>query len=155
MLYASCSRSSSTLSRLGSGAAVCSSRAALNFCGSTSAGLPGSSTPWQLEAMLAISSGDASSDTATASPPANSTACAYCGKERALYSGLCEYGSGMAMRGFISAPQILLSPAPPAFAPRCARNTGLPLHLELEAQADPVDAWSSQQSEWCRRSTVP
>src|SRR5690349_3506938 len=58
------------------------SSAAPHICGSTSAGLPGSSTPSQPVTNLAISCGDALPGMTTTSPPSDSIARTYCGRER-------------------------------------------------------------------------
>src|ERR1700757_842772 len=69
------------------------------FSGSTSAGLPGSSTPSQVMAILVISALLSARSIGTGSPPDISIAHKYCGKARWLYSGFWECGWGIAIRG--------------------------------------------------------
>ena len=80
----------------------------VNLAGSTSALLPGSSTPWQVAISFRVSSWVRSSGTRTGSPPASATARSYCGIARSPYSRSVECGMGMAMRGVVLTVSILL-----------------------------------------------
>src|ERR1700677_1196474 len=126
------------LSRAGSAFAVCEDRVSPNFPGSTSALLPGSSTPSQRSTIFIASATVKSSGIRTGSPPASRTAFSYCGIDRSAYSRSVECGIGIAIRGGIPA-DISAHPRNRSQGPR------LPVVADLHNQRQHKDDASRHQ----------